>query len=114
VDLPSGDLDSVVADIAGFGVSSAYAVADVSRAGEMSRSVSLLTSQLGIPTLAVNAAGIANSAPAEDLSFGQWQRVIDVDLTGVFLSCQAEGRVMLEHERGSFSPWPLRLFCDWG
>jgi NAD(P)-dependent dehydrogenase (short-subunit alcohol dehydrogenase family) len=27
--------------------------------------------------------------------------VIDINLTGVFLSCQAEGRVMLEHGRGA-------------
>lgn len=27
----------------------------------------------------------------------QWQRVIDIDLTGVFLSCQAQARVMLAH-----------------
>lgn len=32
---------------------------------------------------------------------GQWQRVIDVNLTGVFLSCQARSQAMLDHGRGS-------------
>jgi NAD(P)-dependent dehydrogenase (short-subunit alcohol dehydrogenase family) len=31
----------------------------------------------------------------------QWQRMLDVNFTGVFLSCQAEARVMLPRKRGS-------------
>ena len=49
----------------------------------------------------MNSAGIANAAPAEEMSLAQWQQVVDVDLTGVFLSCQAEGRAMLRHGGGS-------------
>ena len=56
---------------------------------------------LGPLTLAVNCAGIANAAPAEDMPIEQWRRVIDVNLTGVFLSCQAEGRAMLAHGKGA-------------
>jgi NAD(P)-dependent dehydrogenase (short-subunit alcohol dehydrogenase family) len=52
-------------------------------------------------TLAVNSAGIANAAPAEEMSLDQWRRVVDIDLTGVFLSCQAEGRAMLGRGGGS-------------
>jgi len=56
---------------------------------------------LGPLTLAVNSAGIANAAPAEEMALEQWKRVIDVNLTGVFLSCQAEGRAMLRRKRGA-------------
>jgi NAD(P)-dependent dehydrogenase (short-subunit alcohol dehydrogenase family) len=31
----------------------------------------------------------------------QWQRMLDINLTGIFLSCQAEARVMLPRKRGS-------------
>jgi NAD(P)-dependent dehydrogenase (short-subunit alcohol dehydrogenase family) len=31
----------------------------------------------------------------------QWQRLIDINVTGVFLSCQAEGSAMLQNGRGS-------------
>jgi NAD(P)-dependent dehydrogenase (short-subunit alcohol dehydrogenase family) len=31
----------------------------------------------------------------------QWQRMLDVNLTGVFQSCQAEARVMLPRQRGA-------------
>src|SRR4029077_6312399 len=30
-----------------------------------------------------------------------WQRMLDVNLTGIFLSCQAEGKVMLARREGS-------------
>src|SRR5690606_1066907 len=45
--------------------------------------------------------GIANAAPAEEMSKEQWQHVYDIDVTGVFLSCQAEGRAMLAGTGGS-------------
>jgi NAD(P)-dependent dehydrogenase (short-subunit alcohol dehydrogenase family) len=57
--------------------------------------------ELGPLSLAVNSAGVADAAPAEDMELGQWQRVVDIDYTGVFLSCQAEARAMFAHGRGS-------------
>ena len=49
----------------------------------------------------VNNAGIAGrSAPVQDLSLEQWQQVIAVDLTGVFLCCQAAVRAMLPRASG--------------
>ncbi len=45
----------------------------------------------------VNNAGIAGrSAPIWDLSFEEWQQVIDIDLTGVFLGCRAVIPVMID------------------
>jgi len=75
--------------------------ADVTNAADLAAAVTRIESELGPLRLAVNSAGIANAAPAEEMSLEQWQRVIDINLTGVFLSCQAEGRAMLEHGRGS-------------
>ena len=57
--------------------------------------------ELGPLSLAVNSAGIANAAPAETMPIEQWRRMIDVNLTGIFLSCQAEGRAMLAHGKGA-------------
>ena len=66
----------------------AFAVAEIER-------------DLGPLEIAVNNAGIANSAPGEDMSLAQWQKLYDVNVTGVFLSCQAEAKVMLPRKRGS-------------
>jgi len=49
----------------------------------------------------VNNAGIAGrSAPAWELSVEEWQQVIDIDLTGVFLGCRVVVPVMLERGYG--------------
>lgn len=50
----------------------------------------------------VNNAGIAQVSKAEDLSYHDWQRMIDVNLTGVFLCAQKVGQKMIEqHVAGS-------------
>jgi len=45
-------------------------------------------------------AGIVSNTPAQDMSDDEWQRVIDVNLTGVFKTCRAFGRAMVEGGRG--------------
>jgi NAD(P)-dependent dehydrogenase (short-subunit alcohol dehydrogenase family) len=49
----------------------------------------------------VAAAGLSEEpTPAEDMGLEVWQRTIGVNLTGVFLTCQRVGRVMLEQQSG--------------
>ena len=52
--------------------------------------------------IAVNNAGIMQSeaATVTEVSLDMWQRVIDVNLTGVFLCCQAELRQMVRQGSG--------------
>jgi NAD(P)-dependent dehydrogenase (short-subunit alcohol dehydrogenase family) len=49
----------------------------------------------------VNNAGIACISPAEEMPLSLWRQVIDVNLTGPFLLCQALGRQMLAAGEGS-------------
>src|SRR5690606_27969788 len=46
-------------------------------------------------------AGIVNNVAAEDMTDDQWDRVIEVNLSGVFRTCRAFGRRMLENGKGS-------------
>ncbi|HEY7692821.1 MAG TPA: SDR family oxidoreductase [Gaiellaceae bacterium] len=48
----------------------------------------------------VNNAGTSWGASAEDHPLEGWQKVIDVNLTGVFLFAQAAGRAMIEEGGG--------------
>ena len=59
---------------------------DVVDGASLTAAVEKTEQTLGPLTLAVNCAGIANAAPAEDMPFEQWKRMLDVNLTGVFLS----------------------------
>ena len=74
--------------------------ADVTDPGQLQAAVQEVESRYGPLSLAVNSAGIANAARAELMPLEQWQRVYDIDVTGVFLSCQAEATAMLAHGRG--------------
>lgn len=74
---------------------------DVTAADTIGEAVATLQNQLGPLTTAVNCAGIANAAPAEEMGLAQWQRMYDVNVTGLFLCCQAEARAMLSRGEGS-------------
>ena len=57
---------------------------------------------LGAVDILVCSAGIAISGvPAETVSDTEWRKVIDVNLNGVFWSCRAFGRFMLQRGRGA-------------
>jgi NAD(P)-dependent dehydrogenase (short-subunit alcohol dehydrogenase family) len=100
-DLPGPGLDEACAEIENVGQKAVAVAGDVTDPASLANLVEQAESALGDLTLAVNSAGIANAAPAEEMPLDQWQGVIDIDLTGVFLSCQAESKAMLEHGRGS-------------
>jgi NAD(P)-dependent dehydrogenase (short-subunit alcohol dehydrogenase family) len=74
---------------------------NVTQAADLARAVAQAEQALGPLDVAVNAAGIANAAAAEDMPLDQWQRMLDINMTGIFLSCQAESRVMLPRKRGA-------------
>lgn len=49
----------------------------------------------------VSNAGVVTNSPAEEMTDAEWDTVIAVNLTGVFKTCRAFGRRMLEAGRGS-------------
>ena len=101
-DLPgSTGIEKTRSEIEKAGRKAVIAAGDVVNEKDLAAAVESTEKALGPLTLAVNSAGIANAAPAEEMSRDQWQRVIDVNLTGLFLSCQAEGRRMLARGRGA-------------
>jgi NAD(P)-dependent dehydrogenase (short-subunit alcohol dehydrogenase family) len=57
-----------------------------------------VTDELGLPSVLVNAAGVAAWSEAEAMPAADWRRVIDINLTGTFLTCQAFARTVLAAE----------------
>jgi NAD(P)-dependent dehydrogenase (short-subunit alcohol dehydrogenase family) len=74
---------------------------DVSDDASVGAMVALAVERFGRLDAAFNNAGIAPEAkPFVDHTVAEWQRVIDVDLTGVFLCMQHELRQMLTQDGG--------------
>jgi NAD(P)-dependent dehydrogenase (short-subunit alcohol dehydrogenase family) len=97
----STGLNSTVEQIKKLGCRAVAVTGDVTQAGDLNQAVDTVEKELGPLSVALNCAGIANAAPAEEMPLEQWQRVMGVNLTGVFLSCQAEAKVMLPRKQGS-------------
>ena len=74
---------------------------DVTRAEDLAAAVDDIERALGPLSIGLNCAGIANAAPAETMGAEQWRRVHAINVDGVFLSCQAQARVMLPRQRGN-------------
>jgi NAD(P)-dependent dehydrogenase (short-subunit alcohol dehydrogenase family) len=101
VDLPSSDLAGTVATVEAAGRRGVTAAADVTEPDSVAAAVDAVEAALGPLRLAVNSAGIANAAPAEEMALEQFQTVLDVNVTAVFLSAQAEGRALLRNGGGA-------------
>lgn len=97
VDVTDSGLEATTAAIAASGGRAIAIRADVRDQEAMSGAVEQLQAEFGPLTTAVNCAGVHDNGPAEEMPLAQWQRLIDVNLTGVFVSCQAEGRAMISN-----------------
>jgi len=73
---------------------------DVRDPAEVQAVVDRTRAELGRIDVLVNNAGTSWGAPAEDHPLEAWQKVIDVNLTGVFLFAQTVGRAMIEQQGG--------------
>ena len=73
---------------------------DVRDPTEIQAVVDRTKAELGAVDILVNNAGTSWGAPAEDHPLEGWQKVIDVNLTGVFLFAQAAGRLMIDQGGG--------------
>lgn len=74
---------------------------DVRQADATERATASLEAAFGPITGLVTAAGLSRPAPAEAMDEATWDLVVDTNLKGMFLSCQAAGKRMLAHGGGA-------------
>ncbi|MDR7240911.1 SDR family oxidoreductase [Priestia megaterium] len=75
--------------------------ADVTKPEDVDGMIEKILNVFGRIDVAFCNAGICMNVPAEEMTFDQWKKVIDINLTGVFLTAQAAGKVMLKQGGGS-------------
>lgn len=83
--------------------------ADVTDPGQVADMVAGVRARFGRIDGLVNNAGIMPEAPVLEMPVDEWQKVIDVDLTGAFLCSREAAPSMLERGEGSIVMISSRL-----
>src|SRR5436190_2043573 len=98
------DLDFETAQVAaGKSASGAALAMDVSNEAQVEAGIAQVLKQHGQLDILVNNAGIntfKHRVNVDQFPLEEWQRILSVDLTGLFLASSAASRVMLERKSG--------------
>lgn len=84
-----------------YGVETLAMHCDVTQEEDIERAVQAAMERWGRIDVLVAAAGLYRGAPLSEVPLKQWQLVIDVNLTGVFLSNRAVAPIMMKQRSGS-------------
>jgi len=92
--------DTVVAAITAAGGKAVAVPGDVSKAAEAHGTIEAAIRNYGRLDILVNNAGVTAIYPSLELPLEEWKRVLDVNLTGVFLCAQEAAREMIRAKAG--------------
>ncbi len=96
----SGAADAVVAAIAAIGGDAIALAADVSKPEDVDALFAATMEKWGRVDVLVNNAGITRDTLLLRMKLEDWQAVIDLNLTGVFLCTRAASKIMLKQKSG--------------
>lgn len=80
---------TAAAKIAATGARAAAYTVDVTQRAEIDTAVARVRDDLGAATILANSAGLDGFSPFSEISLEEWNRVLEVNLTGTFQCCQA-------------------------
>jgi len=73
---------------------------DVTRKADLQAVLAKVIERFGKVDILVNAAGVNSATPFFEITEEEWHRILDIDLTGVFLACQVFGKAMVDAGNG--------------
>lgn len=74
--------------------------ADACNKADLQRALNTTLDTYGRVDILLNAAGLNSGTPFFEITEDEWYRILDVDLTSVFLASQVFGRAMVESGNG--------------
>jgi gluconate 5-dehydrogenase len=97
----SDGVESAVTLLAAAGISASGSVFDVSRSEEVDPAIAAIEARHGKIDVLVNNAGIQHRAPLEDFADADWDRLMGINLDGVFKVSRAAARGMITRRSGA-------------
>jgi NAD(P)-dependent dehydrogenase (short-subunit alcohol dehydrogenase family) len=88
-------------ELQALGVKTVALGCDVRNPSNVRELVNATISQFGRVDILINNAGTSWGAPIEEMRLEHWNKVIETNLTGTFLCCQAFGKFMTAQKRGA-------------
>lgn len=76
-------------------------VCEVTSKASVTAAFDRIAEECGRLDILVTSAGICLWSPAEEMSEEDWDKVVDINLKGLFLCCQAAGKLMIAQQSGS-------------
>jgi len=92
---PADNADVVVDEIEKAGGHALGIQADISQEPEVTALFHQALEQYGAIDILVNNAGVQDDAPLTEMTLTQWQRVLDINLTGAFLCAREAARTFI-------------------
>jgi NAD(P)-dependent dehydrogenase (short-subunit alcohol dehydrogenase family) len=89
-----------VAAIEAIGSKAIAVKADVSKKADLENALRATLAAFGQVDVVLNAAGINSATPFFEIEESEWDRILNVNLRGIFLSCQVFGKAMIEAGKG--------------
>ncbi len=93
-------LERAAGELSKKGFTIATAVFDVTERDAVKSSIGKIESEIGVIDILVNNAGIQHRAPLEDFPADAWERLININLSGVFHVSQAVAKYMIPRRAG--------------
>ncbi|XP_053154000.1 uncharacterized protein LOC128345691 isoform X3 [Hemicordylus capensis] len=100
VDLVLAKAEAVASELNLKGIKSIAIAADISKPEDVQKMLDTIVAKWGTVHIACNNAGINMNSPSEATSLEEWDKTFNVNLRGLFLCCQAAGRIMLNQGYG--------------
>ena len=87
-------------ELGGDGVSAIGLAIDATNRESLKSAQLEIEERLGPVGILVNAAGVNSGTPFFEIDLEEWHRILETDLTSVFLACQVFGQAMVERGQG--------------
>lgn len=92
--------EQLASQLKGHGKEATGVAVDVADKDSVARMMDRALKQYGQVDFQINTAGVRSMMPVEDMPFEEWERVIRINLGGIFLCSQAAAAVMRTRQQG--------------